>query len=155
MDSQKERIGSVAAHRVWVAVLAMTALVAAGCNKGDADNVVSGKVTLGGKPVEGEIVFVNADGKDFPSPIDGTDGSYSISNIPKGKMNVLVRSSTASLSSVGGSATVPQGAGAMPGMEGGGPTGVAPPRKYANPNKPLLTIEIEGGSQEKDWALKP
>src|SRR4051812_37169789 len=71
--------------------------IAAGCGSGgkDAKNQVTGKVTLDGKPVNGVIVFVGSDNKEYSSPIGSADGHYQIIDAPNGSMKVYIKGSLA------------------------------------------------------------
>src|SRR5947209_4907406 len=69
-------------------VLVAAALLASGC--GGVRNSVSGKVTLGGRPVAGMVTFVGADGKEATAPVN-PDGSYTVVNPPTGQVQVVVK----------------------------------------------------------------
>jgi predicted small secreted protein len=119
----------------------------AGCGgggKSGADSV-SGKVTLGGQAVSGEIVFVGPDKKELASPI-GKDGTYQISGASKGENQVLVRS-------MGGGLVAPPKGGDKT-TTAGGLDGTPPPAKYAKPDNGLK-FEVTGGKQEKNFELQP
>src|SRR5262249_5040643 len=66
------------------------ALLVVGCS---SEGTLSGKVTYKGEPVQGGSVYFHPEGKDgnFPSVIQ-TDGSYSVSKLPRGtaKISVIV-----------------------------------------------------------------
>jgi hypothetical protein len=105
---------------------------------GDGDSV-SGKVTLNGQAVAGQVVFIAADGKDYIAPI-GEDGSYLAAGVPKGQAKILVK---------GASGVAPKGGADMPGSGG---KGVAPPAKYGVPGNGL-TFDVTGGAQKRDIEL--
>src|SRR5437763_14415319 len=66
-------------------------LALTGCDKkGGGKGTLSGKVTTGSQPVAGELVFVNAEKKEF-STLIGLEGKYSISDLPTGTYKVYVR----------------------------------------------------------------
>lgn len=120
----------------------------AGCGGGKSKTEsVSGKVTLEGKPVSGEITFVCSDGKEIKSPL-APDGGYSILNPAKGDAKIGVKSM--------GSAPPPT-AGTkadITGMPAGG-AGVPPPAKYGNPASSGLTYPVKGGEETHNIDLKP
>jgi hypothetical protein len=132
---------------VWVCL--------SGCSKSKTKgpkNSVSGKVTLGGRPVSGTVTFLGADNQQANSPIQ-PDGKYMIVDPPVGKVRVAVK---AAAGMRGGAAPLPGGRlPEMPGMPGGGgQVGVPPPRKYANPENGL-TFEVTGEEQTFDIELRP
>jgi hypothetical protein len=138
-----------AASRRCALVLLALALGIAGCGdskpQGPSDSV-SGKVLLNGEPVSGEVVFVAADKKQFPSPI-ALDGSYRVVNVSKGEAQILVRGLG------GGTLKGKVGAkGAEPGLGTGG--GTQPPKKYATPGNGLKLM-VTGGHQTHDLTLQP
>jgi hypothetical protein len=115
----------------------------AGCGgRGKApDSSVSGKVTLGGRAVAGQVVFVGSDQKEIAAPIN-PEGAYQINNPPKGEYQVVVKG-------------VP-GVPVVPGTKAPGdapPPGAAPPAKYAQPGNGLK-FSITGGEQKYDIELK-
>jgi hypothetical protein len=118
----------------------------AGCGGKANKEGISGKVTMGGEPVSGEIIF-NFAGKDFRSPI-GTDGSYQIVKPPAGEASVTVKSMLAP--------AAPNVKGAPEtGLGGTAKTGVAPPAKYAKPESSGLKYTYKGGEEKKDFELAP
>jgi hypothetical protein len=137
-------------HRLPVArLLTQTVLVAAilcvvGCGDtkkgGGTSDAVSGKVTLNGQAVSGQVVFITPDGKEHLAPI-GEGGSYSIPGVPKGAVRIAVRPLP------GGTAI--KGGGDLPGTT----RGVAPPAKYGTANSGI-SFDITGGQQTKDIELK-
>jgi len=131
-----------------VLLLAFGMVLAVGCggSKGSKD-AVSGKVTLNGQAVSGEITFVASDGKEFKSPL-AMDGGYSVLNVPKGEAKISVKT-------LGGIAPPSKDVKAeMPGMPAGG-SGVAPPAKYGNPATSGLTYTVKGGEEKHDITLTP
>jgi len=71
-------------------VLVVIAVGASGCSD-SSKNVVSGEVTLDGKPLEkGTIRFVPTDGKLQPTDAEITQGKYTIS-VPAGESKVEIR----------------------------------------------------------------
>lgn len=77
-------------RRALIASLALVSAVAiAGCGT-KSDGTLSGKVTLDGKPVSGQLVFVGSDQKEYLTGI-GPDGEYQIKGVPKGNAQILVK----------------------------------------------------------------
>ncbi len=109
---------------------------------------VTGKVTLGDRPVSGQVVFIYADGKELASPTTG-DGSYTIADPPTGSVKICVRPMA------GGGLTPPPkaGGGEIP-KDAPGAGGIAPPGKYGNPATSGLTYEVKAGKQEHNITLK-
>jgi hypothetical protein len=139
--------------RLLAALPLLAAIIwAAGCGggKGKTDSV-SGKVTLDGKPVAGEITFICSDGKEFKSPLT-QDGGYSIIAPPKGVAKIGVKGM---LLGLGGTLKKADSKGGESLATGPGSSGVAPPAKYADPAKSGLTYDIKGGSETHDIALSP
>src|SRR4051812_14133472 len=58
---------------------------------GQAENSVSGSVTLDGKPVLGMVIFVGADDKELPASPISSEGNYFLDHPPPGKYKVVVR----------------------------------------------------------------
>jgi hypothetical protein len=138
-------------------VLGLTALLAAlasatGCHRAGPANTVSGRVTLDGRAVAGQVTFVGSDGKSVASPIKA-DGSYTVLDPPRGENTVLVKSLTAA----GASPAPPKGKAAMSPLaevSGAPPRGVTPPARYAQPNNGLR-FAVTGGRQSFDIELRP
>ncbi len=142
--------------RFSLAVFLMVILAAIpGCpGAPQVTNLVTGKVTLGGKRVEGIVSFIGADNKSVDAPI-GPDGVYNIANPPMGKVKITVKPAPGLAAGVGGA--VPQGAAPVGGeLKGKGGKeyvpGVPPPAKYATPDNGL-TYEVKGGKEEKNLQL--
>jgi hypothetical protein len=129
-------------HRLGLTTLFALALCVAGCGdstKGGNDTI-SGKVTLKGQAVSGQVVFITPDGKEHMAPI-GEGGSYSVPGIPKGQVKITVRA-------LPGATTTPKGSGDLPGMA----RGVAPPARYAKANNGL-SFDSTGGNQAHNIEL--
>jgi hypothetical protein len=129
-------------RRPAVAALAALALaLASGCGAGP-ENVVSGKVTLGGgKPIrDGFVTFYGADNKRVTAHITA-DGRYQLADPPKGPMRVAVSGPLA--------VAAPKGAPPLVGV----PTPEPLPKKYEDPNNGL-TANLTGGRQTVDLELK-
>jgi hypothetical protein len=128
-----------------------------GCSgqKGGAKNEVSGKVTLGDKPVTGIVGFVYSDNSEVTAPTD-PDGKYTIANAKEGAVKVYVKPVTDSGASVG-APIVQKGAADMPKEGPGGATGARTPPlpKYSSVNTSGLTYDVKAGKQTYDIPLKP
>lgn len=137
--------------RPWAATAALcAALIALGCGGGAKKNAeVTGKVTLSGQPVAGEVVFVGGDGKEQLALLN-PEGVYTTTALAKGEYQVAVR----------GMAAPPAPAGKAPPPPAGSQvpetpkTGVAPPAKYAKPSNGLK-VTITGEPQTYDIPLTP
>jgi len=99
-----------------------------GCGGGGSGNVVTGKVTLGDRPVAGTITFSLKD-KTVTAPIN-PDGTYKIEGVAAGLNQITMK---------------------------GGVTkdSAAPPKKYATAENGNLKFEVKSGSNIKDFALEP
>ena len=127
-------------------------ILIAGCGgggKGKGDTV-SGKVTLNGNPVAGEVIFVGSDGKESKMLIS-MDGSYTVASVAKGEAKIGVKSMSMGI----GNAPAPTGAGKsdMPGVTPA--SGVPAPAKYSNPSSSGLTYTVKGGDEKFDIVLTP
>jgi hypothetical protein len=131
--------------RSLAAAVALAAALGSGCSGRELPDTVSGKVTLQGKPVSGQVVFLSGDGKEFVAFTGGPDGSYTITNAPKGEVTVLIK----------GLGQTGQTASSRPPPVGPKPVagGVAPPARYAEPNE--LKLVVVGGQQVQDFDLTP
>jgi hypothetical protein len=110
-------------------------------------------VTLEGKPVAGQVIFIWDDKKELSSPI-GPQGNYTIPEPPAGKVKVLVKSMTMP----GGNQPLvkPKGGPEMADpLGGGGMGGAAPPAKYGAVNTTPLSFEVTSGRQTYDIPLAP
>ncbi len=140
-------IASILRRAFGVAVLTAGAVTLTGCGgvgKGGAADSVSGKVTLDGQPVAGEVFFVGSDKKEVGSPI-GPEGNYEISNPPKGDVLIVVKGKPG-IPSIPGAKAAPD----LPPPPTA--TGVAPPAKYGQPNNGLK-FTVTGGKQVYDIVL--
>jgi hypothetical protein len=113
-------------------------------DKNTMKSEVTGKVTLGDKPVSGQVVFVYSDGKELVSPITG-DGSYMLADPPTGSVKIYIRSM--------GGTVVPKGGPDIPKDAPGGGGGVPAPPKYASAATSGLTYEVKAGKQEHNIPL--
>ncbi len=122
----------------WLAAAVLLALV--GCGGGTGE--VSGIVTLDGKPLPGGMVaFIPENGSAKTSPIKA-DGSYLVSNVPVGPARITV-------------VTVPPVSfgNAKPNLLHG--EYVPIPKKYGDPRKSGLALDVTRGKQEYNLPLMP
>ena len=140
------RPSRLASTRIGFGLLAL-AMLATGCDsKKEGKNEVSGKVTLDGKPVSGNVIFISGDGKETQTLI-ASEGKYAI-ELPPGEYKVAVRGGMGGMAGKG----APKGAAEMPAMPGAG--GTAPPAKYATAAGGL-TFSHPGGKKTYDIQLTP
>jgi len=151
--------------RVHARFLLTTLLIAAivgvaGCGGKGPANLLTGKCTLDGKPVNGELIFVGADGQQKSCPVN-PDGTYVIGGLPAGDYQVLVKGMAKPAGMMGGPGArppeIPKDAAAMPGMPSAAALGqgVDPPKKYASQGNGL-TVKVTGASkQSQDFTLTP
>lgn len=143
------------AARLFAPLIAVAAAVfLAGCGGGDKGgnkSEVSGKVTLGDKPVSGVVTFITADGQEVSAPTDA-EGKYSIANPPTGQVSVIVKPLPGPS---GPAAVMPKGGAEMPkeSMDTVG-GGVPPPARYQAKMTSGLTYDIKPGKQTYDIPLK-
>jgi len=122
---------------VALGLFAVLLVGASGCGGGpkESANQVSGKVTLNGSPVSGNVIFVGPDGKQgMPALIKG-DGNYTAYDPPQGKCKVLV----SGMGGGTGPATPVKDAPALGGQS------VNPPPKYADAKTSNLEFEVKPG----------
>ena len=126
-----------------------SAVAMIGCSgaggKESSKNSLSGTVTYKGQPVVGELVFMGSDRKEIKVPIS-EEGHYMIDNLPKGELDILVRSIPKQSPPPG--IKVPSD---IPVVHA--PAGVSPPGKYSVPGNGLK-VEVTGGLQTKDLPLE-
>jgi hypothetical protein len=144
----------------WLVVcLALAAGTSVGCGAKSKTNDLSGKVTYNGDPVTGgTVTFYPADGKGAPfSAALSREGTYTVGNLPKGKMKVTVE--TESLKGKTPGYRVPGGGKLPPGTKvpevdtSNVPVYVRVPRKYAYYKTTTLGGEVAGGKQEVNFEL--
>jgi len=129
-------------------VFAIASLVSAtGCPGGKKKNEVTGKVTLDGKPVAGNVIFVGSDNKEIATLIK-SDGTYVITDPPTGQVKVKVTGP------LGVAAPPPLTKDKTPETVGGMGGGNPPPAKYASVDNGL-TFNVTGGKQVYDITLTP
>jgi len=134
---------------VSLLLLLSVLLWGAGCGPKGPKNSVSGKVTLNGKAVAGQVSFIGPDGKEITSGIN-PDGTYMIPDPPTGQAKIVVKGMPG-----GGGVAGVQGTKTI---EAPGATtaevGVPPPLKYAAPDNGL-TFNVTGGKQTHNIELTP
>jgi hypothetical protein len=135
--------------------LLLVILVSAGC--GNPAGTVWGKVTFEGNPLPSGNVSFAPDDKSAGnkgaviSPI-AEDGSYSLSNVPVGKVTITVetKSSAPAAAPPGAKMNVPAGA---PNYAGPGTKHVDIPERYSQFDKSGLSYEVKSGRQTHDIQL--
>jgi hypothetical protein len=148
---------------------ALTLGLSVGCSANpNAPAKVAGKVTYNGKPLPaGSVTFHSEDKGDYSSALT-EDGSYTISDLPAGKMTVTVETETYNPKKKGpayggakGAAIDKEYAEAM--SKAGGQMGghsdatknyIKIPAKYAGKDSSELTATLKAGKQTKDFELK-
>jgi len=143
--------------RLTLLLVAAVLVCLAGCSGKKPKSKVTGKVTVGDKPVMGEVVFLGDDGKEFKGVINAKDGIYTLLDAPNGQYKVAVKGMGAGLNVPGGGGQVAPPKDApkmdMPDLARG--QSVQPPAKYGDPKTSGLTFEVTGGEQTFDIPLKP
>jgi len=138
---------------LW-SLLGFVVVLSSGCSggAGAAKDAVSGKVTLNGQAVAGEVKFVWQDKKqEMASPIN-PQGEYTILEPPPGKVKIVVKGMMA------GQKLIAPPAKDAPKMEGApvvGTGGVAPPAKYESVASTPLEFEVKSGKQQHNIELTP
>lgn len=148
------------ARRWLIRLVPVLGLVATGC--GSSTATYSGKVSYKDSPVKGgNVTFVSEEGK-FPvsSPI-AEDGSYTVANVPVGKVKICVETESFNMS---GRAIPPS---YKPPDEANAPKGYRPPdlsaraqryvaipKHYAEAESTPLSITVSGGSHKYDIKLQ-
>jgi len=122
---------------------------------------VSGKVSYKGAPVKGgNITFVSSEGKASASTSINEDGTYTISKVPAGAVQICVETET--LNPAKRSKTPkyspPPGMKAPEGLGSGNTEDLSKryvwiPPAYANPETTKLAYTVKGGSQEHNLDL--
>jgi hypothetical protein len=128
----------------WWFVLAALALFG-GCSGPKVGGPVSGKVTLGGKPVtNGAITFHAADGQTAVAEIQG--GSYRVEKPPFGPCQVTILTVP----------PPPPGNGINPDPRTLRPAGyLEVPERYGKPQTSGLAVDVTRAPQTKDFPLDP
>jgi hypothetical protein len=121
--------------KIFFFLLLVGALALPGCS---GTGEISGVVKHKGQPVSGgTIVFHDGDKRSWAATI-GTDGTYSVANVPTGNAKVTVQSAL----------SIP-----LAGSQTAKVRPVSVPDKYNRPDSSGLTFEVQAGSQTKDWDL--
>jgi len=119
----------------------------AGCGPKGPKNLISGTVTVEGKPVAGKVVFIGPDGTEKESALLG--GKYTLPDPTLGENQILVKPL---LGAGGPMPTLPMKGPEMPGVSSTG-AGEPPPAKYGS-SPALLKVNVTGGQQTHDIALQ-
>lgn len=138
-------------------LLALAAVLAAGCGKGRGKATISGKVTYHGAPVTGGTMTIyHAGSAPYTVPIRG-DGTFSSSDLPVGESKVTIETESLRQARAVGAPNLPRGM--KPprpsGAEAGGtPTAyVKIPPKYASQQNTPLVWDLKSGTNSKDFDL--
>ena len=151
--------------RLGLLPFALSVLAVLGCG-GDGLNrggKLTGKVTIGGKPLSGgNVIVTSEDGKYSVQGFINGQGTYSVLEPPLGKVKLAVQTShlkgsTQPKAAPGGGAGKGEGSAGMvlpdPKDIGLGYTPI--PAKYEKPETSGLTAEIKPGDQTHDIELVP
>jgi hypothetical protein len=148
--------------RRWAAFLVLLSLAGLiGCSSGTGK--VSGKVDYNGKLLKGgDITFISTTGKPSRSTRINENGSYSVSDVPAGKVKICVDTST--LNPAGKTVRAPHykppaGQKAPGGLDTDKSEDMAKrymwiPTKYAKSDETDLTLDVKRGDNEHDIHLK-
>jgi len=133
-------------NRLLFISIALSALVAAGCDSGPATGTVSGKVTTAdGKPLTGgRIDFFSAEAGQESGQINA-DGTYLVEALTTGEKKVAIVNMH-----LKGVKPGPAGLEPMPGAD---LTYVPIPAKFADAEKSGLTTTVQSGAQTYDVQL--
>jgi hypothetical protein len=144
-------------HRIIVACLLATLAcpLSGGC--GSRTATVSGRVTFRGKPVNNGSVIVYCSDKQIVRGNLGTDGTYTIPNVPYGSSTVTVQSHSRVPAGLRMAQNLPPSSGGpvQPIVEHGDTLPVALPQKYSVPEESGLRVVVEDGPVTFDIDLKP
>jgi len=149
--------GRVYARFLLIALLIAAVVGVAGCGSRGPKNLLTGKVTLKGEPVNGSLAFIGPDSQEKVCPIN-PDSTYVIGDLPAGDYQVLVKPFGKAAGPAGApTPVIPKDSAAMPGMPSGPSLGqgATPPAKYGKPGNGL-TVKVTGSSkQTQDFPLEP
>jgi hypothetical protein len=140
--------------------------LAAGCS--GSKGTITGKVTYQGQALTGGIVlFVSTAGNGTGRSTIGSDGSYTIENMPAGMAKIAIDTRSAQRPAAGskgppGNMMPPEGAkvpdaakkSGVYGSRGRSGNAVAIPENYADPEKSGLEYMVTGGAQTHNIDLK-
>jgi hypothetical protein len=137
-------------------LLALAAVLAAGCGTGRAKANISGKVIYHGAPVTGGTLTIYHPGSaPYTVPIRG-DGTFISSDLPVGEAKVTVETESLRPARAAGAPRLPRGMQSpRPADAGGTPTAyVKIPPRYASPQSTPLVWHLKGGTNNKDFDLE-
>lgn len=134
-------------------------LSAMGCGPGSGD--LSGKVYYQGKALTGGMLLYQNSAEEFSGSTSiGADGSYKITNVPGGTLQIAVDTSSGAVADPTKVPKEGQGYSAPGGMQNPnaaagaatGPAGpvVQVPAQYASIETSNLSVEVTGGDQQED-----
>lgn len=154
-------------HRFFLTCLFPLLVLAVGCGKGGG--TVSGKVYYKGKGVtRGSVQFLpEGQGGNFTAVI-GSDGSYSISQLPRGPAKIIVlvgrktpppraapfMSKGKHMEAIEKAKSKAEGGKADTTNAAAKDTDISVPDKYTDPEKSGLKIDVTGGKQTFDIKLE-
>src|SRR5262245_45723656 len=124
-----------------------------GC--GQSSGLVSGTVTLGGAPLPaGMVSFLAEDGTVVSAYVEA-NGTYRVENVPVGLAKVTIYTASNIDPSAMGEVLKNQGRepAKFKGMPKSGPTPVAVPQQYSNPETSGLTVTVGKGETKFDIPL--
>ncbi len=133
-------------------VIATLAIATAGC--APAVGNVSGKVTVGGKPVTtGQVSFVAKTGMVYTANIEA-DGSYRVNGVPPGEMTVLVIGPPPPVTVPAGRADAAKKFSSATSTPAAAAAGPAVPAKYGDISTSDLRYSVTSGPNTYDPPLK-
>jgi hypothetical protein len=135
--------------------IALAGLSASGCDSNTSTLV--GKVTYQGKPVVGGSVIVYCPDRQIVRSIIGTDGTYSIPNVPSGQAIVTVQAPARVPAGLRMKQSLPPSSGGPipPTVEANDTARVLIPQRYALPEESGLSVVVDRGQVTYDIDLKP
>jgi len=133
----------------------MAALLASGC--GSSTSTVVGKVTYQGQPVSGGSVILYCPDKQIVRGIIGTDGTYSIPNVPGGIAVVTVQSPSRAPAGLRMQQSLPPSSGGPtpPTVAAHDTARVLIPQRYGLPEESGLSVVVDREQVTYDIDLKP
>jgi hypothetical protein len=147
-------------HRFLGSITLLLLLLTLGCNRGPLPSRVSGKVTKNGSPVKGGTMAFHAkEGGVYRTAIR-PDGTYSITDLPAGQMDVTIETESVkpSKKATYGKAKASKNPIISKGPEGQAPQGepaeyVPIPLKYGAKATSGLNVTLSAGEQEHNFEL--
>jgi len=156
LSNVKNRFPSLSA-----AVFLIFACGCGGSGGGGDKDLVKGRVTLNGQAVAGQVIFVAADKKEYPTVI-ALNGDYQLTKLPKGEYSVLVKSGMGSAPgapAMGGADKIKSdkmGKNLVLETKKDESGGAEPPAKYSQLGGGNdLKVTVTGGDQKYDIVLTP